>query len=81
MQAAKDTLLLINPGITIDAHNMDITSTDGYPHLMQQILEADLVLSCVDNYAARMSINLACLSLQKTWVESGVSETAMSSHV
>lgn len=34
VQAAKDTLLLINPGILIDAHDMDITNTLGYAHLM-----------------------------------------------
>ncbi len=41
----------------------------------------DLVLSCVDNYAARMSINKACNSLNQIWFESGVSETAMSGHI
>lgn len=46
----------------------------------------DLVLSCVDNYAARMSINRvalrqqACNELDQIWIESGVSENAMSCH-
>lgn len=43
--------------------------------------KVDLVLSCVDNYAARMSINLACNSLDQIWIESGVSEDAVSSHI
>jgi ubiquitin-like modifier-activating enzyme 5 len=72
----------------------------------------DLVLSCVDNYEARMSINQvrwrgitavhcrppcmtrggggehgmtwrgqACLELDQTWLESGVSEDAVSGHI
>ena len=41
----------------------------------------DLVLSCVDNYEARMCINQACLELGQTWMESGVSEDAVSGHV
>ena len=31
----------------------------------------DLVLACVDNYEARMSINQACLEMGQTWMESG----------
>lgn len=41
----------------------------------------DLVLSCVDNYEARMVINQACNELGQTWLESGVSEDAVSGHV
>jgi len=31
----------------------------------------DLVLSCVDNYEARMVVNQACNELGQTWMESG----------
>ncbi len=41
----------------------------------------DLVLSCVDNYAARMTINQICNEYDQVWIESGVSEDAMSSHI
>ena len=41
----------------------------------------DLVLSCVDNYEARMAINQAACELDQTWLESGVSEDAVSGHV
>lgn len=41
----------------------------------------DLVLSCVDNYAARISINKLCCSLNQPWMESGVSEDAFSGHI
>uniref|UniRef100_A0A6G3MH41 Ubiquitin-like modifier-activating enzyme 5 n=1 Tax=Henneguya salminicola TaxID=69463 RepID=A0A6G3MH41_HENSL len=43
--------------------------------------KVDLVLSCVDNYQARGSINSACNELNQAWFESGVSENAMSGHI
>ena len=43
--------------------------------------QVDLVLSCVDNYAARMTINSSCNELNQVWMESGVSEDAMSAHI
>lgn len=41
----------------------------------------DLVLSCVDNYEARMAVNRACNELGQTWFESGVAENAVSGHI
>lgn len=41
----------------------------------------DLVLSCVDNFEARMTINAACNELNLNWFESGVSENAVSGHI
>lgn len=41
----------------------------------------DLVLSCVDNYEARMAINTACNELSLHWFESGVSENAVCGHI
>lgn len=41
----------------------------------------DLVLSCVDNFEARMAINTACNELNQRWFESGVSENAVSGHI
>jgi len=40
-----------------------------------------LVLSCVDNYEARMAVNRACNALDQPWMESGVSENAVSGHI
>ncbi len=40
-----------------------------------------MVLSCVDNFEARMAINQACNELGQVWMESGVSENAVSGHV
>ncbi|CAG9462447.1 unnamed protein product [Pedinophyceae sp. YPF-701] len=41
----------------------------------------DLVLCCVDNYNARLAVNRACLQLGVDFLESGVSEDALSGHV
>lgn len=41
----------------------------------------DLVLSCVDNFEARMAINQAACELDQVWLESGVSEDAVSGHI
>jgi len=40
-----------------------------------------LVLGCVDNFEARITVNQACLSLKIPWMESGVSGNAMSGHI
>jgi ubiquitin-like modifier-activating enzyme 5 len=39
------------------------------------------VLSCVDNYSARMTINAICNRNNVIWFESGVSESALSGHI
>lgn len=43
--------------------------------------QVDLVLSCVDNYEARLAINAACNELGLNWFESGVSENAVCGHI
>ncbi|KAM9187549.1 ubiquitin-like modifier-activating enzyme 5 isoform 3-T3 [Dugong dugon] len=48
---------------------------------LQEGKPVDLVLSCVDNFEARMTINTACNELGQTWMESGVSENAVSGHI
>ena len=80
-------------------HRLKVGSVDG-------TRPVDLVLSCVDNYEARLAINQvcwdgswppagglstdvclvmrtpqACLELDQTWIESGVSEDAVSGHI
>ena len=45
------------------------------------VSRVDLVLSCVDNFAARMCINQACCELDQVWMESGVSEDAVNGHI
>lgn len=41
----------------------------------------DIVLGCVDNFEARITINQACLELNVSWIESGVAENAVSGHI
>ena len=88
VEAAKETLCYINPDVTIETHNYNITTVDNFNHFMQCLQTAsltsgkvDLVLSCVDNFEARMAINTACNELAQTWFESGVSENAVSGHI
>jgi len=86
--AAKKSLENINPDVEIEIYNYNITSNERFEEFMSRIssgsLEGksvELVLSCVDNYAARMTINKACNELNQVWMESGVSENAMSGHI
>ncbi|CAF0913903.1 unnamed protein product [Adineta steineri] len=89
VEAAADTLKFINPDVIIEPYNMDITKVDSFPLFMEKIRTGnkdnsgpvDLVLSCVDNFGARMTINTACNELDQTWMESGVSENAVSGHI
>lgn len=88
VEAARKSLLDINPDVEIETHNMNVCTIDNYDLFMKRIQEGglkgdrvSLVLSCVDNYAARMTINRACNELDQVWFESGVSENAMSGHI
>lgn len=91
--AAVATLTGINPDVVFEDYNYDITSLDNFDHFMDRLLHGsatsgnadappvDLVLSCVDNFAARNAINAACNELRLPWIESGVSEDAVSGHI
>lgn len=88
VEAAKISLTQINPDVEIEVHNVNICSLAEYDKFKSRVLEGslgggrcNLVLSCVDNYAARMSINKACNEMDQVWIESGVSENAMSGHI
>ncbi|XP_050098895.1 ubiquitin-like modifier-activating enzyme 5 [Anopheles aquasalis] len=89
VEAAAKTLSFINPDVTIETHNYNITTVDNFGQFMETISSGgvlpgtpvDLVLSCVDNFEARMAINTACNELSQHWFESGVSENAVSGHI
>jgi ubiquitin-like modifier-activating enzyme 5 len=89
VEASTQTLRGINPDVEFEAYNRNITTSENYDHLMDRIQHGgldgvspvNLVLSCVDNYAARMTINQVCNELGQTWMESGVSENAVSGHI
>ncbi|XP_032678895.1 ubiquitin-like modifier-activating enzyme 5 [Odontomachus brunneus] len=88
VEAAANTLRYINPDVEIETRNYNITTVDHFQDFMDTINTGnlkgdpvDLVLSCVDNFEARMAINTACNELNQTWFESGVSENAVSGHI
>lgn len=85
--AAKQTLNKINGKAIIDTYSCNITEEKHYDNLLINIEQGgldsrkiDLIISCVDNYAARMTINSACNKTRQIWFESGVSEDALSCH-
>lgn len=87
--AAVETLRGINPDVVFEHHNMDITTPANFELLMNCMRNGgkdgaspvNLVLSCVDNFGARLSINQACNELNQPWMESGVSEDAVNGHI
>ena len=82
VEAAKATLENINPDVQIECWNYNITTLDNYKHFCGVLQDnVDLVLSCVDNFEARVSINKACNMLNQVWMESGVAENAVSGHI
>lgn len=89
VEAASRTLNFINPDVEILTHNYNITTVENYDKFTEAILNGgvdgkspvDLILSCVDNFEARMTINTACNELSLNWFESGVSENAVSGHI
>ena len=88
VDAAVVTLQFINPDVEFEAHNYNITSVDNFNHFIERLQKGsltngpvDLVLSCVDNFEARIAINTACNEINQVWFESGVSENAVSGHI
>lgn len=88
VEAAVNTLRDINPDVEFEAYNYNITLLENFKHFLCRVSHGgkgekpvDLVLSCVDNFEARMAINTACNELNQPWVESGVSENAVSGHI
>lgn len=90
--AAVQTLSDINPDVVLESYTLNITTVQGFDTFMSSLKNksfrpnkegsgVDLVLSCVDNYEARMAVNQACNELNQTWMESGVSEDAVSGHI
>ncbi|KAG7019743.1 Ubiquitin-like modifier-activating enzyme 5 [Cucurbita argyrosperma subsp. argyrosperma] len=90
--AAVQTLADINPDVVLESYTLNITTVQGFETFMSSLRNksfsptkegsgVDLVLSCVDNYEARMAVNQACNELNQTWMESGVSEDAVSGHI
>ncbi|CAI2303040.1 unnamed protein product [Caenorhabditis sp. 36 PRJEB53466] len=88
VEAARDTLIHVNPDVQIEVHNFNITTLDNFMTFIDRLKKGsltdgrvDLVLSCVDNFEARMAVNMACNEENQIWMESGVSENAVSGHI
>ncbi|XP_023542677.1 ubiquitin-like modifier-activating enzyme 5 [Cucurbita pepo subsp. pepo] len=90
--AAVQTLVDINPDVVLESYTLNITTVQGFETFISSLRNksfspakegsgVDLVLSCVDNYEARMAVNQACNELNQIWMESGVSEDAVSGHI
>lgn len=88
VEASRATLEEINPDVAFECFSYDVTTLENFEHLMDRMRRGGvaggpvtLVLSCVDNYEARTSVNRACCELDQVWMESGVSENAVSGHI
>jgi len=88
VEAAQTTLQSINPDVQIEVFNYNITTVDSYDDFVCRLetgsktnQRIDLLLSCVDNFEARMTINAACNNIGLQWFESGVAENAVSGHI
>jgi ubiquitin-like modifier-activating enzyme 5 len=89
VEAAKNSLSKINPDVEFEVYNYNITTMDNFNDFLSHIKTGsidkkqpvDIVLSCVDNFEARMTVNEACNELNQNWFESGVSEDAVSGHI
>ena len=93
--AAAKTLHNINPDVQVTPYCYNITTMENYKKFENTLhtegipskdapnvpRPVDLVLCCVDNHTARLTINRVCLELGLVWFESGVSETAISGHI
>lgn len=89
VEASRETLTKINPDVQFECYDYNICTLDNFDDFMKRIANGslsgdsavDLVLSCVDNFDARMAVNQACNELNIRWMESGVSEDAVSGHI
>ncbi|KAL7698552.1 E1-like ubiquitin-activating enzyme [Lotmaria passim] len=89
VQAAKETLESINPDTVVEPHAYNITSTEHWQQFADALTRGgvvadtpvDLLLCCVDNFQARLTVNVACLTYNVPWMESGVAENAVSGHI
>ena len=93
--AAAKTLHVINPDVQVTPYCYNITTMENYARFKNTLQTeglpskdapdtprpVDLLLCCVDNHTARLTINRVCLELGLVWFESGVSETAISGHI
>ncbi|KCV70578.1 hypothetical protein H696_02923 [Fonticula alba] len=73
----------------INAYCWDVSVVETAAHLLTLLKTGsicgtrpvDLVICCVDNYQARLSVNMICNMIGATWIETGASEDAVGGHI
>lgn len=81
VDACQKILELINPCINIEKYNINIINEYSTFSNIFETKKIDLLISCVDNYAARTTISQTCNEYDIVWLESGISENAISGHI
>ena len=73
----RNAISFINPDVDFSVHNMDITTVANYEFLCNAIRtggldgsQVNLVLSCVDNFGARIAINRVRSTLDMRVIQS-----------
>jgi len=68
VDAARDGILRLNPGVQVDVINGDIAHDVG----LALVRSADAVIGCVDSRWARYCINRLAFRAGKSWVDGGI---------
>ncbi len=68
VQSAKETMLALNPDITVNTYQYFVDSTN----IAELIREYDFVLDCTDNFSAKYLINDACVMEGKPFSHAGI---------
>lgn len=63
-ESARDTVLNINPNVTVNIHEMRLDSSN----VMELFAQYDLIVDGTDNFATRYLVNDACVLLGKPYV-------------
>mgnify|MGYP000866509698 FL=1 len=68
VQSAKETMLAINPGITVNTYRTFVASDN----VMELISDYDFILDGTDNFPAKFLINDACVLAGKPFSHAGI---------
>ncbi|HBN81797.1 MAG TPA: adenylyltransferase [Ruminococcaceae bacterium] len=68
VQSAKETMLAINPGITVNTYRAFVASDN----VMELIADYDFILDGTDNFPAKFLINDACVLAGKPFSHAGI---------
>lgn len=71
VDAARDSLLRLNPALQVDTLCADIEHEVG----LNLIAQMDIIVSCVDSRWTRFMINRHCMRTNRLWVDGGISQT------